>query len=121
MNQLTDYRQFPRVSAAANLRWRVVEGDEIKPQTPPDSGGLQINISGGGICFATPDPLATGAMLAIELQLPGYPSGVIALARVVWCRKAASGHEVAAEFHWVGWDSTSVQEQVLSYIREQLD
>ena len=77
-------------------------------------------------------------MLALKLVLPRFPSGVIALARVIWCERtdtAMSGllrmvetenpapvaFEVGCEFHWVGWDSSAAQKAVMSYLKDQLD
>ena len=71
------------------------------------------------------EQLADGVLLAMELDLPGYPAGVIALARVKWCERQASAEpsmpfEVGAEFHWIGWESVQAQQNIASYIRTKL-
>ena len=68
------------------------------------------------------EPIADGTLLALELSLPGFPSDVIALARVVWQRKRADKRlDTGCEFHWVGWDSTQAQQRVADFIRHRLD
>lgn len=118
---MSDGRQFPRVADSANLKWRVIVNG---PQTGPTMRGLQLNISGGGICFLSNDPVPEGKMVALELQLPGFPSAILAMGKVVWSKPApdAPGEfEIGAEFHWIGWDSAAAQEQVLNYIRRKLN
>ena len=114
-----DRRTFPRISESRRLRVREVTTDDS------GDGGMTLNISGGGICFAHTSQLKPGAMLAMELDLPGYPAGVIALASVRWCEHRPGAepgldYEVGAAFHWIGWESAAAQEQVARYIRSKL-
>lgn len=128
-------REYPRITDTAAIKWRVAD------DRPPDAGepALQTNISGGGIQFQSFDYVAHDAMLALELTLPGFPSKIIALARVTWCEPADDprsalirltdtalgnkrpAYEVGCEFHWVGWESTAAQEAVMSYVKDKLD
>ena len=115
----TEHRKFPRVGDNTRVVCKPIGDDG------PDSGddGFATNISGGGICFVASEPYQVGQRLALEMELPGFPSGIIAIARVAWCEAAGSGkggHEIGAEFHWVGWESRSAQEQIASYIRDKL-
>lgn len=118
-----DKRQFPRVNESARLKWRVADPSDLL-ESPPIDDGLQINISGGGIAFFADVAPKMGATLAIKLDLPGYPSSIIALARAVWIepssRDGAAGFDVGAEFHWIGWDSNFAQQQIASYVKERL-
>ena len=117
----SDGRAFPRIKDSARVKWRVA--DEAGP-TPIIDDGLQLNISGGGVCFASQTAVPKGTMLALELQLPNYPSGIIALARVVWVdvvtRDDEEGFEIGAEFHWIGWDSNFAQQQLATYVKSRL-
>lgn len=129
-----EHREYPRIDDNTAIRWRVL--DEAPPEQA--EAGLQVNISGGGIRFQSLEPLETGTMLALQLKLPGFPSGIIALARVVWCDSVSSARsgllrlvdlvaapppafEVGCEFHWVGWESSDAQKAVRSYLKDQLD
>ena len=118
----SDHRHFPRIRDSARIKWRVAEG--ATPASPAIDDGLQINISGGGVCFLSQAPVDLGTMLAVELQLPNYPSGIIALARVVWVdevdRVEECGFEIGAEFHWIGWDSNFAQQQIAGYVKSRL-
>lgn len=111
---MTEQRQFPRIDDATRLRWRPAPADS------PFEQGLQINISGGGVCFTSEAALDVGAMLALELEPSGIPMGVLALGRVVWCRASERGHDVGVEFHWVGWDSSGAQQQIADYVKSRL-
>ena len=119
---MDERREFPRINESVRLNVKTVEG--VAPGSALDA--LAINISGGGIAFPSTEKLEDGAMLALELDLPGFPAGVIAMARVVWVEKNDEPSEshpwlVGAEFHWVGWDSNSAQANIASFIRERLD
>jgi hypothetical protein len=118
----SEHRHFPRIRDSARIKWRVAE--DATPASPSIDDGLQINISGGGVCFLSQTQIDLGAMLAVELHLPNYPSGIIALARVVWVdevdRDDERGFEIGAEFHWIGWDSNFAQQQIAGYVKSRL-
>ena len=64
------------------------------------------NISGGGICFTNAVAVPKGKMLALEMELPGFPTSVISMGKVIWCRESQDGRglfDVGVEFWWVGW------------------
>ncbi|MFT5433547.1 MAG: hypothetical protein ACI9OJ_004253 [Myxococcota bacterium] len=109
-----EHRQFPRVDDSTRIRWRPAPADTSFQE------GMQLNISGGGVCFASPSAIDIDTMLALELNSPGFPVSVLALGRVVWCREAPTGFEVGLEFHWVGWDSNSAQTQIADYVKDRL-
>ncbi len=111
-------RQFPRISESTQVRWRRVEHD---PTTLGDSATL--NISGGGVCFQAWERIERDTHIAIQLELPGMPLPVIALARVAWCELAQDGAmpwDVGAEFHWVGWESGDAQKRIADYLVQKL-
>ena len=114
---MDDKRSYPRVGADAKLKFRVV--DDAGPDVT--AAGLATNISGGGICFTADARIENGALLALELPLPGFPSDVIALARVVWQLKRPDRRfDIGCEFHWVGWESSLAQQKVADFIRSKL-
>lgn len=122
-NVKSNNREFPRVSRSCPVSYRVLENGsaaEAGKSTP----AIMNNISGGGICFTSADPFEIGTMLALQVELPGFPAGVISMGRVVWCRPAPDEpgrQEIGVEFWWVGWKDESAQKEISSFIRTALD
>ena len=114
-------RLFPRVSQSCNLRFRSLDAAEVPGADKSDQDAVMKNISGGGISFSSPDPLPVGTMLAMEVDLPGFPTGVISMGRVVWCRESDAGHDVGVSFWWVGWKDESAQRKISEFITRALD
>jgi hypothetical protein len=116
---MSENRQFPRLKNNAKVKWRV----SSTPDSPVQlDDGLQINISGGGICFASQLSAPVGTMIALELDLPSYPTALLALARVRWVDPVESGgFEIGAEFHWIGWDSNFAQQQIANFVKSKLE
>ncbi|MCB9730330.1 MAG: PilZ domain-containing protein [Deltaproteobacteria bacterium] len=117
MNQ--NRRQFPRVAESTQVRWRRVDQDAAEL-----GEAATMNISGGGICFQAWERIDSGSHIAVQLELPGIPLPVIALARVVWCELATEGAmpwDVGAEFHWVGWESGDAQRRIGDYLVDKLN
>jgi hypothetical protein len=112
-------REFPRVGENTQVRWRRVDGDSAELGDAPT-----LNISGGGVCFQTWERIEPGTHVALQLDLPGIPLPVIALAKVVWSELATRGSmpwEVGAEFHWVGWESGDAQKRIGDYLVAKLN
>ena len=132
---MKDQRNYPRIADSAGIKWRVVDDSPIDPT----EAGIQLNISGGGVRFQSFEEAELGAMIALQLQLPGFPSGIIALAKVRWCEPAktmrsglfklsklrtdstATAWEIGCEFHWVGWDSNAAQVLIMTYLKDKLE
>ena len=93
-------RKFPRLNEKWKLTYRVLEEDQFL------KGPIQqytLNISGGGISFASENELRPGMPVALELEAGQFPAPVLALANVVWCERKKQMYEIGAEFWWVGW------------------
>ena len=59
------------------------------------------DISDGGICLITEQPLAEGKMIALVFQLPGVAQPIESVGKVMWSRKATEHlHESGVSF----WD-----------------
>jgi len=108
-------RKFPRIDEQWELSYSEIASERFD-QSPVAS--LALNISGGGLCFTSPEAMTEGAMLAMEMRSPQFESPIVALAKVVWCKPKGGGsdHQVGAEFWWVGWKDDDVQEQIRDYI-----
>ncbi len=115
---MLDKRRFPRLDEKWELDYRTITSEEFKDD--PISG-FTVNISGGGICFETEEEMPKGTMLALELKSAAFPSPIIALAKVVWCKKERKKdtYEVGSEFWWVGWKDSDTQQTVAGYISKQ--
>ena len=113
-------RRFPRVDEQWELKFEAINADRFE-KSPVAS--LALNISGGGLCFVAEEPLAKGTMLAIDMQSPDFDSPVVALAKVVWCtrQRGEDGHEIGAEFWWVGWKDDDAQARITDYIKAKAE
>jgi len=116
---MTKRRKFPRLKEGWALEYRVLDSAQF--ETNPVSS-LAVNISGGGICMESKEEIDPGTMIAVDLHSPAFDSPILALARVVWCKKRlfSDVFELGAEFWWVGWKDTEAQAQIASYIKERV-
>ena len=112
-------RKFPRLKEGWALEYRLL--DPAQFERDPVST-LAVNISGGGICLESKEEIEAGRMLAIDLHSPAFDSPILALARVVWCKKRlfSDVYELGAEFWWVGWKDTEAQAKIADYIKERV-
>ncbi|MEE9392179.1 MAG: PilZ domain-containing protein [Planctomycetota bacterium] len=119
---LMENRGFPRVSANCEMTFRPVEDadgrfDDLKTK----HAAALNNISGGGISFEAPAAVAEGQMLALELQLPGFPMEVISMGKVSWCdAQEKGGYEIGVEFWWIGWKDEEAQNSIRNFIADRL-
>ena len=114
-----EQRRYPRVSEHCTVHYRTLPGEKVVSN---GRHGETVNISGGGICFETSEEMPEGGMVVLEIDLPNFPSSVVALGRVVWSRLiAGSGaYETGLEFWWVGWREEDAQQSMLDYIKKKL-
>ena len=111
-------RRFPRLKESCGLRFRKVETGSLPTE---GSEAFAVNVSAGGICFEVEEAIAPGVLLAIELILPEFESGVVSLGRTVWCKPAAEGRfEVGLEFWWIGWGDDGAQKAISEHVRQAL-
>jgi len=112
-------RKFPRLREGWALEYRVLDAAQF--ELDPVSS-LAVNISGGGVCLESKQDVEPGTMLAIDLHSPAFESPILALARVVWCKKKlfSDVYEVGAEFWWVGWKDSDAQTSIAHYIEERI-
>ena len=112
-------RKFPRVSENCRIRYRLVEDEALQQN---GRSVAAVNISGGGVRFTTDTPLPAGRVAVLELDLPGMPSGIVAIGKVVWSGRTpgGAGFENGVEFWWVGWRAEDVQQAMLDYVSTKL-
>ncbi len=118
---MQENRAFPRVAANCHVAYRPVNDDPVFRSLSSGNGVMQ-NISGGGVCIGVREPVPVGTMLALDLALAGFPTSVIALGKVAWCRPSADNteHEVGVEFWWIGWRDEAAQAQIRGFIAQKL-
>jgi hypothetical protein len=111
-------RKFPRIEPNWQLKYRKLE-KHVDQGSPLSS--LAINLSGGGVCFATRNEIAPDSLLALELESPELKMPIIAMARTVWCKKRHYDEmfDLGCEFYWVGWKDDSAQQSLADYIKSQ--
>jgi len=112
-------RKFPRLKEGWALEYRVLDTTEFQHDSV---SSLAVNISGGGVCLEAKEEIEPGTMLAVDLHSPAFDSPILALARVVWCKKRlfSDVYEVGAEFWWVGWRDSDAQAKVAEYIKQRV-
>jgi len=110
-------RKFPRLDESWNLTYRVIDRASIAGSP---INALMLNVSGGGVCFSSAEPLAPESILAVEMESVELESPVICLARCVWCnpKKLDGRYDVGAEFFWVGWKDDSAQVKIANYVKD---
>jgi hypothetical protein len=115
----SDKRRFPRLKDSCRIRFRRVESGAIPVE---GNEALTVNISGGGICFESGEPVEPGSLVAIELTLPEFESAVVSLGRAVWCEELGEGRfQVGMEFWWIGWGDDGAQKAISGYIKDALE
>jgi len=112
-------RKFPRVKAGWAVEYRTLDDAELG-SNPVKS--LTLDISGGGISFEAEEEMAPGTKVAINLRSPDFDEPILAVARVVWCRKRLFSEvfEVGAEFLWTGWGEPPAQSRVAEWVERHL-
>lgn len=110
-------RKFPRLREACAIRVKPIGG-----VSAPGEGvdAMTVNISGGGLCYRSPEPVKTGDFLAVEMNMPEFSSPIVAMGRAAYCERGAAGYEVGIEFWWVGWGDDSAQRAISDYIKTEL-
>ena len=106
-------RQFPRVSKEYRVSYSLVDQEQFD-RNPVSS--LAVNISGGGVCFSSDEPLAKGSMVALDIDADDLHSSILALAKVKWCKTQGDSYEIGAEFWWIGWRDNDAQNTVADFI-----
>ena len=110
---MLDKRKFPRVDERWQVSYRVLNKEQ---DLDAPIRQYSVNVSTGGICFASDEEIELNSMVALDLESSLFPSPILALAKVVRCKRARRGYEVGAEFSWVGWQNDDAQQAIANYI-----
>lgn len=115
---MNDERKFPRLDESWQLTYRILENEKI---IKDPLRNFTVNISGGGLSFKAEEELVPKTLLAIELESEEFPSPILVLARVVWCKAIQHEYEVGAEFWWIGWKDNDAQQTISNYITSVIE
>src|SRR3989338_2911418 len=74
-------RKFLRLNINVDIRFSLVK-DTVQIERKSKS----VNISAGGICIMTGEPLKAGDLLKLEIILPENPPLVQAIGKVAWVK-----------------------------------
>jgi len=115
--EMIEKRKYPRLDENWKMTYRRLDLHDIEPIST-----FTLNISGGGACFSADEKLEPGSLIALELKSPHLLSPIIAIARVIWCRRKGlrGKYDIGVEFWWIGWKDDGAQETIAKYIRQQL-
>lgn len=110
-------RKFPRMRESCAIRVKPIAGASMAGE---GIDAITVNISGGGLCYRSPEPVKTGEFLAVEMNVPEFSSPIVAMGRATFCERGAAGYEVGIEFWWVGWGDDCAQRAISDYIKTEL-
>lgn len=108
-------RQWVRVPASILMRYWVKNEDE----TSPIYEATTVDISGGGICFLTKDPVEAGQLLEVEINFP-YRDPVFCQLKVLrlleTANKEGAVNKVVSEFYEI---SENQRDRIVSFVFEK--
>ena len=107
---MEERRFFKRSTYEKNIRFNVRKDD-----APFDTISRSINISGGGIGIATPQPLMARQNVALEITIPGYLKSIPARGEVVWADASEEENDCKAGIRFTSIDTYNRQ-LILDYV-----
>ncbi len=82
--------------------------------------GPTMNISAGGMCVLTADPLREGLLPEVSFELPDQAQPVVCKARIAWCRTS----RIDPELYEVGLAFTEISDEdrkrVMNFVETHL-
>jgi hypothetical protein len=92
---LKERRVYPRISLKIPVVFRVLDDqEEIKSVIElrkKEKHGHTMDVSLGGLCIVTDQPLREGSILSLEITIPDVPKALKAMAEVVWSSESGGG------------------------------
>ncbi len=109
---IAERRRHHRFIAEIKVRFRDLEG------TGPSIWGRSRNLSLGGLCLITDDPVAVDCHLALELHVKDETAPIVVLGRVLRCTSEEGFHASGLEFLWVSSEDCSTLKRLAEYFKE---
>jgi hypothetical protein len=110
------HRKYPRLSKDFHVTYRPIDKEQFA--NDPISS-LALNISGGGVCFETTEPLQKDTLVALSIHSEDFRMPILALVKVAWCKARGERYNIGAEFWWVGWRDQEAQNAIANYVAGQ--
>ena len=110
---MRDKRKFDQLSKKWQVIYHVLPTDQFN-ENPISQ--FTLNISGSGISFTAEEVIEPEMMVALELESNQFSSPILALAKVVVCKRKRKKYEIGAEFWWIGWKNDDAQQTVKDYL-----
>ncbi len=79
--------------------------------------GPTMNISAGGMCVLTADPLREGLVPEVSFELPDDPAAIVCRARIAWCRTS----KIDPELYEIGLAFTEISDVDRQRVSEFVD
>ena len=92
-----DKRNNPRLEVYHLAKYSVVSDSS---QKKPVLAYIK-NISGGGVCIQTEEPLPVGSLLQLRINMPLMSKPVTSIAKVAWSKKASKKGFYEAGIHFL--------------------
>lgn len=92
---LKERRVYPRIALKIPVIFRVLDDqEEIKSVIElrkKEKHGHTLDVSLGGLCVVTDQPLQEGSILSLEITIPDVTKTLKAMAEVVWSSETGGG------------------------------
>jgi len=110
-----DRRRFRRFLEQVTVRFRDIEG------VTPSRWGRTRNLSLGGACLVTPEPVVVGAHLVLEIHVESETAPILVLARTLRSRSEDEdeGYATGLEFLWLGEEDRRNLRRLSDHFRRQ--
>ena len=108
---MKDKRKYTRLTTAIGVAYkRIIKGKRQRTQL-----STIRNLSGGGFCLWVKEPLRTGDLLALEIQVPYLNQPIDGIGEVVWCTSPMEeeGWETGVRFRDIEPESLN---HILEYV-----
>ena len=107
-------RRHKRFVEDVRVRYRDLEGLE------PSAWGQTRDLSLGGLCLATPEPVSLGVHLALEVHIAKETAPILALGRVVRVvEDPAEESVIGIEFLWIGEEDRANLKRLATFFEEK--
>jgi c-di-GMP-binding flagellar brake protein YcgR len=92
---LKERRVHPRIALKIPVIYRVLDDQEeikrVLELRKKEKYGHTLDVSLGGLCIVTDQPLREGSILSLEITIPDAPKALKAMAEVVWSSETGGG------------------------------
>ncbi len=107
-------RRHKRFLEDVRVRYRDLEGVE------PSAWGRTKDLSLGGLCLATDEPVSLGAHLALEVHIAQETAPILALGRVVRVVEEPDEEGVVGiEFLWIGEEDRANLQRLAKFFEQK--